>query len=160
VTGYKKKIFVLLAVVALCNGRIVVCRAESATTAAKKPLFDNSSSLFASDPNFTEESGGSVDTRELFFKMMFSVLVVVVLGVTTIYIIKKFLPRITNLPGKAIRIIETAHLGPRKTVHLLKVGNQRLLIGSTSENITMLADVTDALSETDLSGQQPDSIGY
>ncbi len=120
----------------------------------KKALFDNSSSLFANDPNFSEESGSSLGTRELFFKMMFSVLLVVALGVATIYVSKKFLPSITNAPGKVIRIIETVHLGPRKTVHLLKVDNRRLLIGSTGESITMLADVTNA--SADLSAQETD----
>jgi len=79
------------------------------------------------------------------------VLLVVVLGTAAIYILKKFGARITNLPGKKVRIIETVHLGPRRAVHLLKAGNRELLIGSTTESITKLADVTDALYETDLS---------
>jgi flagellar biosynthetic protein FliO len=75
--------------------------------------------------------------------MMFSVVLVVVLGAAALYMSKKVLPRITNLPGREIRILETAHLGPRKAVHLVKIGNQRLLIGSTYESISMLADVTE-----------------
>ena len=74
---------------------------------------------------------------------MFAVLFIAVLGVTAIYISKKFLPRITNLPSKKIQIIETIHLGPRKAVHLLKIGNQQLLIGSTNESITKLAEIGD-----------------
>jgi flagellar biosynthetic protein FliO len=74
--------------------------------------------------------------------MMFSVLFLVVLGVAAIYVSKKFLPKITKLPGKEIRIAETVHLGPRKAVHLLEVGERRFLIGSTNENITRLADLT------------------
>ena len=53
-----------------------------------------------------------------------------------------------------MKIIETVHLGPRKAIHLLKISNQHLLIGSTAENITKLADMTgvflqseDALAE-------------
>jgi flagellar biosynthetic protein FliO len=75
-------------------------------------------------------------------------MVVIALGVAAAYVSKKFLPRLTEPPGKEIRIAETVHLGSRKMLHLLKVGNQRLLIGSTSESITMLGDVTEALSET------------
>ena len=112
---------------------------------------------FANDPNFFLSSANSPGAREMFFKMMLSVLLVVALGAAAIYISKKFLPRITNPPGKKIRVIETAHIGPRKMVHLLKIGNQQLLIGSTSENITKLADVTDALSEMDLSATKTDN---
>ncbi len=154
---YRKKILGFLVVVALVCGVLAVCSTQSGMGSEEKPLFDNPGSLFANDPNFSEESGGGLGTRELFFKMMLSVLLVVVLGAAAIYISKKFLPRISNLPGKKIRVIETVHLGPRKAVHLLKIANQRLLIGSTNESITKLADVTDALSEMDLSLQETDN---
>ena len=85
-------------------------------------------------------SGG----REFFYKMLLSILVVAGLGAAVVYVSKKLLPKISNLPGKQIRIIETHHLGPRKSIHLITAGSRRLLIGSTSETITMLADVTDS----------------
>ena len=87
--------------------------------------------------------------------MMSSVLLVIVLGAAAIYISKKLLPKITRLPGKEIHIVETVHLGPRKTVHLLKIGGRKLLIGSTNENITRLADVTDY--PLDLSATETDN---
>jgi len=133
VAAYKKKIVAFLVAVALVSPS--VCLGQTAG--------------FANDPNFFLSSANSPGAREMFFKMMLSVLLVVALGAAAIYISKKFLPRITNPPGKKIRVIETTHIGPRKMVHLLKIGNQQLLIGSTSENITKLADVTDALSETE-----------
>jgi len=79
--------------------------------------------------------------RELFFKTMLAVLLVIALGVAAIVTCRKLLPGLTNLPGKQIRILETAHLGPRKAIHLIEIDNQRLLIGSTNENITMLAEL-------------------
>jgi flagellar biosynthetic protein FliO len=64
-----------------------------------------------------------------------------------IYTSKKFRPRITNLPGKKIRVLETTYLGPRKAVHLIQIGNQRLLIGSTNESITMLAHINESMND-------------
>jgi flagellar biogenesis protein FliO len=61
-----------------------------------------------------------------------------------VYVSKKLLPRFTNLPGRQIRVLETTHLSPRKGLHLVEVGSHRLLIASTNEKITMLADVTDS----------------
>ena len=143
VAGYKKKIVASLVAVALCSAALVVCHAQSATAEPEKPLFDNSSSpLFAKDPNLIMKQPKNLSTQDLFFKMMFAVLLVVVLGVAAIYISKKFLPKIANLSGREIRIVETVPLGPRKAVHLLKIGNQQLLIACTNENITKLADVT------------------
>jgi len=140
----KKKSILLLAGVLLGGAVVMVCLGQSDRSEATKPLFDNSGQLFANDPNFLSKRADGAGNSELFFKMMLSVSLVIAMGVAAIYILKKFLPRIANMPGKEIRIIETAHLGPRKTVHLLKIGNQRLLIGSTNDRITMLADVTDS----------------
>lgn len=93
------------------------------------------------DPNLSALTN-SAGTRELFFKMMGSVVLVVVLGAVAIYASKRLAGKIANLPGKKIKIVETAHLGPKKAVHLIKIGDLHLLIGSTNDNITKLADVT------------------
>lgn len=90
---------------------------------------------------------------------MVSVLLVISLGIAAIYASKRLLPKITNSPGRQIRVIETVHIGPRKSLHLLEIGNQRLLIGSTSESITKLADIHEAFAEIDLSSQQIGNIG-
>jgi len=110
------------------------------------PTLGSSASLprgQSSEQRSTNQVSGGLGRGELFFKMMFSVVLVIMLGAAAFYMSKKVLPRITNLPGKEIRILETAHLGPRKAVHLVKIGSQRLLIGSTNESISMLADVTE-----------------
>lgn len=160
---YRKKIVVFLITITLGGGVLLVCSARSDTDETKlenSPVLaspqvrakSKAGSLLANDPNFSGRPDGSAGNQELFFKMMLSVLFVVALGAAAIYVSKKFLPRITNLPGKEIRVVETVHLGPRKAVHLLEIGNQRLLIGSTNENITRLADLTRAF--TDLSAQE------
>ena len=182
---YRKKIVVFLITVALGSGVLLVCSARSATDGTElvsaeaeaaaglensKPKGSlltgesKSNSLFENNPNFSTKTGDKPGIRELFFKMMFSVLLLVVLGVAAIYVSKRFLPKITKLPGKEIRIAETVHLGPRKAVHLLEIGNRRLLIGSTNENITRLADLTSATAAsaetsalTELSVQEMDN---
>jgi flagellar biogenesis protein FliO len=156
-TGYKKKIVTFLVTAVMVGTMLVVCLGQlnadgpQSTDSKLKAGF-----LFAGDPNFPAKADDGFGGRELFFKTMFMVVLVAILGVAAIYVSKKLLPRITNLPGKEIHIAETVHLGPRKTVHLLRIGHQWLLIGSTNENITKLADVTDALA--DVSAQEKDPI--
>ncbi len=155
VVGFKKKIVAFLVTIALGSGVLVLCSAQSATdrtVPADGGSKSKTGSLFANDPNFSERQSDSAGSRELFYKMVLSVLLVVALGVAAIYVSKKLLPKITNLPGKEIRIVETVHLGPRKAVHLLEIGVRRFLIGSTNENITKLADITGTL--TDLTAQE------
>ncbi len=98
---------------------------------------------YHSEPNFAlgGPSSAELSNQELFFKMMLSVLLVVVLGIAAIYISRKLLPKITTLPGKKIRIIESAALGQRQRVHLIEVQNHRLLIGSANDSITMLTEI-------------------
>jgi flagellar biosynthetic protein FliO len=164
-TTHKKKIVAFLVMAALVSSALVVCSARPTTEESEKPSADNWSSQFANNRNLSEQSGANFAWE--FLKTMLAVLLVVVLGVAAIYISKKLGAKISNLPGKEIRITETVHLGPRKAVHLLRIGNRQLLIGSTNESITMLAEVTSAAkgdeghlrppqasADTDLSRQQ------
>ncbi len=91
-----------------------------------------------SDSSFLPDS----DSSELFYRTMLAISIVIVLGISAIYATKKLLPKIANTSGKEIQVVETVHLGPRKSIHLIKIGKQRLLIGSTNENICKLADLT------------------
>jgi flagellar biosynthetic protein FliO len=141
VAAYKKKIVALLAAAVFLSCLVGDAPCNSRYNAGNNTQY-SCGGLLGNDPNFSGGPADSLNTGELFFKMMLSVLLVIGLGAAAIYISKKLLPKIANLPGKEIRVIETVHLGPRKTVHLLQVGNRRLLIGSTGESITKLADVT------------------
>jgi flagellar biosynthetic protein FliO len=155
VAAYKKKVVFIFLMVALIGGLTAISRAKTAAAESPKKLFDSSGGLFAGEPNFTVATREDFDTKELVFRMMLSVLLVIVLGTGLVYFVKRFGGRITGTAGKKIRVIETVALGTRRMVHLVEVGEKRILIGSTNENITMLADVTDALGN--LSNQRKDN---
>ncbi len=147
-TGSRKKVVVFFITVVLGCSVLLVCSAGSATKGTELENSESkSNSLFGNDPGFLKSTKNGPGTRELFYKFMVSVLFLVALGAGGIYVSKRFLPKITNLSGKEIRIVETVHLGPRKAVHLLEIGERRFLIGSTNENITKLADLTSAFAE-------------
>jgi flagellar biosynthetic protein FliO len=120
------------------------------TSNFKLQTADRSSLL--SDPNLVSSAGAGLGNGELFLKMMLSVVLVIALGAAALYVSKKVLPRVAGAPGKEIHVLETAYLGPRKALHLVEVGNQRLLIASTNDNVTMLAHVNEAW--LDLSRQE------
>jgi len=103
--------------------------------------------LFANEPNFFRDSDFEPGGAGFSIRAVLAVLFVLALFITAIYVSKKLLPKIANLPGKEIRIVETVHLGPRKAVHLLEVDNRRFLIGSTNENVTKLADLGSGLMD-------------
>ena len=102
------------------------------------------SGLAWSDPNGPSSGGLHLGNGELFLRMMLSVGLVIALGAAALYLSRKVLPRVAHASGKEIHVLETAYLGPRKALHLVEVGNQRLLIASTNDNVTMLALVNEA----------------
>ena len=96
------------------------------------------------DPNNLPGGAGN-NTSDYLQTMMKSILMIIVLGGVAYYISKKFMPKLRPTSGQDINIRETIHLGPNKTMHLVEVGKKKFLVGSTSENISMLADVTETL---------------
>ncbi len=163
VPTFNKRIVLLLAVIALGGGLMVVCFGKSAADqtdpekSAPEPnlLGAQSNERIGSEPG--DERGSSdqfsYDPGDgMGYDLVRAILLVAVLGAAAIYVSKKLLPKITNLPGKEVRVVETVYLGPRKAVHVLEVGSRRFLVGSTNENITQLADITGDL--TDMSAEE------
>lgn len=95
------------------------------------------------DPNLPAAPSISLGNGELFLRMMLSVGLVIGLGAVALYLSKRALPRVVHAGGKEIHILETAYLGPRKAIHLVEVGDQRLLLASTSDSIAMLTPLED-----------------
>ena len=159
VAEFKKKILLFIVIVVMGGVVLIICSAQSATNGmeSEKSKIEpdqpqsstesENSSLFANDQDFFGKSEYNPVGGEFSVRAILAVLFVLVLFVAAIYVSKKLLPKIANLPGKEIRIIETVHLGPRKTVHLLEIDNRRFLIGSTNENITKLADLSGNLMD-------------
>lgn len=156
--GFRKRILVLMMTVAMGGVVLVICSAQSATNGMEseesepdsnksKTVIKSKDSMYGNNQDFFEKSEYSAVGWELFVKAILASLFVIALFIIMIYVSKKLLPKITNLPGKEIRIIETIHLGPRKAVHLLEIENRRFLIGSTNENITKLADLSGNLMD-------------
>jgi flagellar biosynthetic protein FliO len=92
-------------------------------------------------------------TRELILKTIGSLVLVIGLGIAAAYVLKRVGPRFGQISGRQIRLIETTALGPKKALHIVDVGGQRFLIGSTPEQVTMLSPITHAKARPDL----PDS---
>ena len=138
----KKRIAVLCLLIVAAGGWLSLAsqRADAPPERAESVLPKES---FLADPNLSSSADFRLGNRELFLKMMFSIGLVIALGATALYVSKRVLPRVTNAPGRKIRILETTHLAPRRALHLVEVGNQRLLIASTNESITTLAHLSD-----------------
>ncbi len=130
---FKKKKGFFLRVVLFGLGTVL---ASLATAADKEPSY-----LFS--PSGQQQGAADENLGSAFTKMILAFSIVAALGVAAIYASKKMLPKFACGQGKTIRVLETVHLGSRKMVHLLQIGGQQILIGSTPDRITKLADIMD-----------------
>jgi len=129
----KKKKGIVLAVVMFGLAAALVSSAAAAEGEKSPPFPPSVPYNFPAD----ETTGSAV------YRMILAVSIVAALGIAAIYAAKKLLPRLTPAQGKKVKVLETVHLGPRKMVHLLEIGGQQILIGSTPDKITKLADIMD-----------------
>jgi len=115
----------------------------AASAGGKNFSFADANSARLKDANFPGSGLTDFETGELFYKMLLAVFIVIVLGIAAIYFSKKLLPKFTQFPGKEIRVIETVHLGRQRALHLVKIGNRKILIGVTGESITKISDINE-----------------
>lgn len=128
----------VLAVIVLFMGTVFVQAAQSSS--AGSPA-DGNSVLSGRDNLFFNQDKSDADLGSAVYRMILGVSVVVVLGVAAIYVSKKVLPRFSAIQGKQIKVLETVHLGSRKTIYLIEIAGQQVLVGSTSDRFSKLADI-------------------
>ena len=94
---------------------------------------------YAQDPSRQEFSFLSS-----FLQMLAALAIVIGLILVTRHysgkLFKGFIPGQT--PSKHIRFVETRFIGPKKSLMLVEVGGEYLLLGSTDTHITLIKDVS------------------
>jgi len=125
----------------ICRGQTEVNSPSGLEKGDTRHLFD--------DPNSFENDPSPISI-ELLFRMLGGLLVVIALMMAVLYLSKRVLPKLSKNAGKEITIVETTMLGPRKYLHVIKIANQRLLLGSTNDRINMLAHLMDDLGNLDI----------
>lgn len=116
-------------------------QAAAAPNVAPAPAAAPADSIPTRDSNLTFGTDRQFDTSGMFWRMMLAVLLVLALGIAAFYASRKLGGRIANLPNRQIRLVENFYLGSRKTLHLIKVGDRSILIGTTPTTITTIADL-------------------
>ena len=129
--------------------------ASPASGRAAAPVNDVNTTLSANDvlrsawgsPKDPNASSGGGSGLEQLFKVVTGLMVVLALALLLAYGGKRWLPALSQSTGKEIQVVETIGLGPRKALHLVRVGSQQLLIGSTADRIVALTDIRTEFGE-------------
>jgi len=82
------------------------------------------------------------DSTSLLGNSLAAIAVILVLGGAALFVIKRLLPKLGVTQGRRVHVIETVYLGPRKTLHVVQVGDRSLLLSGTRERLMLVADVT------------------
>lgn len=81
-------------------------------------------------------------TFGLVWELVSKTAIVVALLYGVLWVARKLSNRAALAPGGAgILLLHTVHLGPGRSVHLLGVGGRTVLVGSTSQQVSFLAEV-------------------
>jgi len=89
-------------------------------------------------------SGGD-DPSSLLGHTLAAIVVILILGGAALFVIKRLLPKLGVTQGRRIHLVETVYVGPRKTLHVVQVGDRTLLLSGTREQLRLVADVTGSL---------------
>ena len=106
--------------------------------ATTRPAGATSRPAGAGKGDFWRKDGGGAGTM---WKLLAYVVVILVLGAGALVVTRKFLPRLRIAGGREMSVVETAHLAPRVTLHLVEAGGKRFMVGATRERVSMLAEI-------------------
>jgi flagellar protein FliO/FliZ len=128
---------------------VIVALGSLTVAAAAGANSPSSDAWMTGDPNGLLSQNSGV-TRELILKTIGSLVLVIALGIGAAYVLKRVGPRLGQIQGRQIRLVETTALGPKKALHIVEVDGQRFLIGSTADQVTMLSPISRAKAHPDL----------
>ena len=118
-------------------------------TSSPKPNSEYESSLLS--PQETSPLSGG-DMWGLAFKMILSLMGIILLILFVVYFMKKFIPN-TNpgFRGGMISVAARFYIDPKKVIYVINVGNRQfLVVGSTPEGLNTLAEITDEVLIKDI----------
>ena len=88
------------------------------------------------------------------------IIVVIIIGIAIV--VKQMQTKMRVEKSDQISILETVHLSPHRSIHLIRVDNEKLLIGATDQNISTLLHLTnlDASIASDANDKNPSFSDY
>jgi flagellar biosynthetic protein FliO len=92
----------------------------------------------------TQDPLGS--TPFYFLSAFVKLMAVLLLIVGSSVIFRRWLqPGINGKTARQMRLIETIRLSPKQALHLVLIGDQKLLIGATDQNVSLIAPIHDPI---------------
>jgi flagellar biosynthetic protein FliO len=94
-----------------------------------------------------EQPGGQGDTvgSSLYYAgVMVKLVGVLLLIVGGAVVLRRFQVRSSGMFGRQVKLVETVRIAPKQALHLVQIGNRRLLIGATDTAISLITELDPA----------------
>jgi len=85
--------------------------------------------------------GDSIGSSLYYAGVMVKTLGVLLLIVGGAVLLRRFQVSSGKVFGRQLKLVETVRIAPRQALHLVQIGDRRLLIGATDQSISLLADL-------------------
>ncbi|MGV7221896.1 MAG: FliO/MopB family protein [Nitrospinales bacterium] len=88
----------------------------------------------------------TLSLRSTSLKMVYMMLVVLGILFSVFYLFKKFVWKnsVFSGPDKPVNVLSTGYLGPKKSIALVEVAGEVLVLGIANDNISLLSNIKDA----------------
>ena len=109
-----------------------------------------------------ENSGHEFSFMASFFQMIAALAIVIGLILVTWYFsgkLMKGLPGGQYLASKHIRLIETRYFGPKKSLVLVEVGGEYLLLSNSDNRLTLIKRIN-MLEDIEIIEEKPEQSGF
>lgn len=129
-------------------------RPTPARTAVKKPAPTATTFL----PDYQDpKREPDMPLGRVIFDLAWKLAVVLGIAYGSIWMLRGILQRPGVMPGRKghLKVLESASLGPNRSIHLVKVGGKVLVVGSTNDQITAIGEVDDPETLSDLAKDAP-----
>lgn len=98
--------------------------------------------IWVSSFTYTEKSSSElVDSTGWMISVFLKLLLVIMLIIGAAIVAKRWMSGAVQGKTRQMQVIETLPLNPKRALHIIKVGNQTLLIGATDQNITLISEL-------------------
>ncbi len=95
----------------------------------------------SASPGLDAQGTGWVSSTWLAVNVLIKFGLVIGLLYAILYVVRRWRGGVLVKTNHQLAVLETTHLSPRQALHLVRVGDQLLLIGATDQSLTFLADV-------------------
>jgi flagellar biosynthetic protein FliO len=109
------------------------------------------------------------DPALLVASVFLKLIVVVLVMIAAFWVLRRVQGGGWKATNRQVQVLETTHLTPRRTLHLIQIGERKLLIGATDQSISLITEIdelpsehvdpnanfADLLAETEQSGEMP-----